>query len=68
MEYMVSTDCAITLEILDIKGEVKMLLFRGAEAAGNHVKSFSTNSLNAGTYICRLETPYGVISRLFIVK
>lgn len=67
-EYIVSTDCAITLDILDIKGEVIIPLFKGAEAAGKHVRTFSTSTLNAGTYICRLETPHGVISRLFIVK
>lgn len=67
-EYMVKSDCTITLDVLDIEGKIIMSVYHGTEKAGKHSRTFPTKSFTTGTYSCRLVTPYGVINRLFIVE
>lgn len=66
--YMIKNSCSLRVDILDVTGKVIMTVYEGTAAAGNHDITFSTKTFSAGSYMCRLHTPYGVINRFFVVQ
>ncbi|MEZ4721223.1 MAG: T9SS type A sorting domain-containing protein [Flavobacteriales bacterium] len=57
------TDDVKAIQILDIQGKTVL----ESELAGDHA-TISTSDLPNGTYICRLKSSTGTISRKFVVE
>jgi len=53
----------IKLQVFDVNGRLVSTLINGVMSAGNHTATFNAGSLASGTYLYRLDTPAGPITR-----
>ena len=65
--YHTPTEGAVHLEVFDMTGRLVVALVDGYRPTGAHTVRFDANELPSGTYIYRLSTSTGTISRMLAV-
>ncbi len=53
----------VKLQVFDVNGRLVSTLVNGSMNAGSHTATFHSGSLSSGTYVYRLDTPAGSVTR-----
>jgi hypothetical protein len=68
LTYSLKKASGVSFEISDITGRVVMSLNEGAKAAGNHILTLDTKTLNAGVYFYTMKAEGVTLSRRMVVS
>jgi uncharacterized protein (DUF1501 family) len=63
ISFVLPTSGPVRLQVFDVNGRLIQTLADKTLAAGEHNLLFDASALSSGTYLYRLETPYGVSSK-----
>ena len=63
LSFVLPSSTTVRLQIFDIKGSLIQTLVNKKMTAGEHQLRFNGTSLPSGTYLYRLQTPYGAASK-----
>lgn len=53
----------VKLQVFDVNGRLVSTLINGTMKAGSHTTTFHSGALSSGTYVYRLDTPAGSVTR-----
>jgi hypothetical protein len=67
IEFSVDESQFVELQVFDLQGRHIADILSGMVSSGTHRVSFSAESLSSGTYLYRLQTPSGVVTRLMTI-
>ncbi|RMF59460.1 MAG: DUF1501 domain-containing protein [Bacteroidetes bacterium] len=65
--FALAAPAPVRLQVFDTQGRLVRTLAEGLHTAGTHRYPFHAQGLAAGTYLYRLETPRGTLSRAMIL-
>jgi hypothetical protein len=73
VEYALETDAPVSLEVRDMQGRTVRIMELGTQPAGSHTAQWDGTDAQgrpaaAGTYLCRIITPWVQMSRTFIIQ
>ncbi len=68
IEYETNEDGHVQLVIADMKGNIVARLVDGETSFGRYLVRYDVSDLSSGTYVIRLNTPGGMLSRLMQVS
>ncbi|HEX7070113.1 MAG TPA: T9SS type A sorting domain-containing protein, partial [Rhodothermales bacterium] len=67
IEFRLARPGHVRLAVYDMQGRLVRTLIDGARPAGGHAETFSGAGLPSGSYVYRLETQDGQVSRTMIL-
>jgi hypothetical protein len=65
--FEVPRQSEVRIAVFDVTGRQVAVLVDGAVAAGRHEMSFDAAGLSSGTYLIRMDTPQGRLTRTAIL-
>ncbi len=70
LEYTLSSADNVTITIYDIQGKEMQTIAEGSQSPGNHIISFATSSLSAGTYFVSITngTSFRKTGKFVVIK
>lgn len=63
IQFVLPTSGSVRLQVFDINGKLVQTLAESSLSAGEHTITFDAKNLPSGTYLYRLQTPYGSSSK-----
>ncbi len=63
IQFVLPTSGSVRLQVFDINGKLVKTLAEASLSAGEHTITFDAKNLPSGTYLYRLQTPYGSSSK-----
>ncbi len=67
IEYVLPASMAVTLGVFTVGGVEVDRIVDGRQDAGNHLVTFKAGSLPSGTYLYRLQTPMGDVTKQMVI-
>jgi chitinase len=67
IRFQLRKPMTISLKVYDVLGREVVRLVDGHHAAGEYEVSVSSSALSAGSYLYRLDSPEGVLTRILVV-
>lgn len=64
ISFVLPSSVTVRLQVFDAKGSLIQTMIDGTVAAGEHQLRFNGSGLPSGTYLYRLQTPYGTTSKM----
>lgn len=67
VDYFVTSECSVRIEIFSAEGMSVKTLRNGFSTSGKHTIHIDTDDLNSGVYLCKITTPDGSVMRKFTI-